>query len=113
MVARVALALCGFAASLVHLSLVGRLRPFVAPAGAPLGLSWDLPVCPADCPAPSLAFCAGPVLDYAERLLEQRLVSPVVLVCGAAALLAAGFLLGRWSAPLASQTVAVRRPYGA
>ena len=90
------------------------------PPHAPLervSVNWTLVptqafTCPAACPAPSVAFCAGPLLDvlggYADAAVELsrglRAWLPA-LCCGAV-----GVAIGRLTAP--STPAPLRRPHG-
>ena len=77
----------------------------------------DLDTCPASCPAPSLAFCAGPLVDLVEPALIRasaaldaaRAWLPAAC-CGLAGLLL-GLVIGRCSAP-APVFPPPRRPHG-
>ena len=71
-----------------------------------------LDTCPAECPAPSLAFCAGPLLDslgaYVDAAVEvsRGLREWLPAVCFGAA----GLVIGRLTAPVAPAPL--RRPHG-
>ena len=99
---------------LVRLALLPPDRAPVAPSAGLSEPARDTPfwhtvdTCPADCPAPSLAFCAGPLLeavelfgDYAQHFVNDlRAWLPIVaLACACAAL---GFGVGRVTAPAAA-----------
>ena len=68
--------------------------------------------CPAACPAPSLAFCAGPFLDvlgaYADAAVEtsRGLREWLPALCFGAA----GIVIGRLTAP--ARPAPLRRPHG-
>ena len=66
--------------------------------------------CPASCPGPSLAFCAGPLLDQAELVIEAvRGYLPAF--CFGFVCVVFGFVFGRCSAP-EPVSPPPRRPYG-
>ena len=106
----------------------GPLERATVPPEPPAGpLEWvtaafdfqavDLETCPASCPAPSLAFCAGPLVDLVEPALNRASAAldaastwlPAVC-CGLVGLLL-GLVIGRCSAP-ARDVPPPRRPHG-
>ena len=68
--------------------------------------------CPAECPAPSLAFCAGPLLDLLDAYVDvavetgRGLRGWLPAVCFGVA----GLVIGRLTAP--SGLAPLRRPHG-
>ena len=117
---------------LVRLALLPPERAPVAPGAGPSEPArepplWRIPptvadTCPADCPAPSLAFCGGPLLelvesfgDYARNLVNE-LRAWVPLAAFGCACVAFGFGAGRATGPAAAapaprqQTDVVRGP---
>ena len=70
----------------------------------------ELGTCPASCPAPSLAFCAGPLLDQADAVIEAVRAQLPAICFGLLGLLL-GLVIGRCSAP-GPVHPPPRRPHG-
>ena len=98
-------------ATLVREATLAIVRPLAVPPAAELAADYGgfplvVDTCPAECPAPSLAFCAGPALDVAEAFLDSALTLACdlrwwLLGAGLALSLVGAFWLGRVTAPRA------------
>ena len=87
----------GFLAAALQLAALVSLRRRAADSatGAASAPDFALPTCPAACPPPSLAFCAGPLLDTVERWVDLVGESGFLDFAFYLALVAFGAFLGR------------------